>query len=1043
MVLANPLHQAAFDVGCGLLMAMMVAAKIFTYSVLIFQVSSTVQLRASVTYAAFIGVLLMSVILMCKSRFPFIVVVPDMFSAPYVIQMFYTLAGILKDPGELNATVLALVFLIVTLSGIFHVLMSSFRLFRVAEFLPYPVFCGLFSAVGLTIVQRSILFAPGYQIIATLVVAISLSLKILKQRETRPALTFVCVVISSISVFYIVASANNQSIADLQDSGWLVEPLVVDSIDSGAHLVPWYLWLYGSCSVDFRKIQWRVLLEQCGATVALLLLLIALRRSMQLLNLNRLFSCRAKINSELVSHSIVIFSSCSLLQRQLSSMLLLQALHGYAQVLSALLGTFGGIFSGPDMVRVKRMHGGEVFPGVVSLLALTAFASAKFAGIGLVPKFVFTGILASEGLMMLDRFFITPYKLAGPAEWMAVAVIALIAFFNIVYGFLVGVVISMLLYSLRFYRTGCVKLTGTGLTIRSTVDRGDAQADWLSSHGEKIRVVQLRGAVAFANVAVVLDIVADMLEMNGDVTASPQKRFLKWMRSLCRSICLSHGSNVGAEAVEMHRLSAECPTNDIESRLYGESFAPPQEGGSLQSPSKQSPFRLGDLFTPPAPPPSELAMDILHFSRATDGAGVEVGMSTPTHSISGSSSPEIKSRSQQPLNAYDSEDEGTFQRISATRKAKRIFEKVKRAVGERVVRFSSGTKSGAAKESSQGPLLTEQGGSKDRDPSEDFFKPEFLVIDMALVVGVDASALDTFKQIADHCYKANVALLLSGSEPHLDLLERSGIFSKRNRFADLDLALVSCEDQLLERYGLSGSYADDCNDAVGTEACDSNSGFYFSLQIMKDRHNIEADTFEMLKQLATHVTAISLQVGDVLMDTTQGSPIDLDEDGLYFIERGYVTVQRDPNQSLAMTARTSRRRRMTVAPRLLRLKHRTFQLTRLGPGWLLGATELCSGYRSMGQFVVQSPTCKAHFLPFRTIAVLERSDPLLALRVYQLAAMVVADRYDRSKEQLAHLIDTVYGPTMKVSTATEKALKKARFTLEDFVSSPLDHHKYN
>ena len=39
---------------------------------------------------------------------------------------------------------------------------------------------------------------------------------------------------------------------------------------------------------------------------------------------------------------------------------------------------------------------------------------------------------------------------------------------------------------------------------------------------------------------------------------------------------------------------------------------------------------------------------------------------------------------------------------------------------------------------------------------------------------------------------------------------------------------------------------------------------------------------------------------------------------------------------------------------MLRLKHRTFQLSRLGPGWLLGATELCSQYRSLGHFVVQS-----------------------------------------------------------------------------------------
>ena len=35
-------------------------------------------------------------------------------------------------------------------------------------------------------------------------------------------------------------------------------------------------------------------------------------------------------------------------------------------------------------------------------------------------------------------------------------------------------------------------------------NHGIVASDWLSSHGEKIRVIQLRGTVAFANVAGVL-----------------------------------------------------------------------------------------------------------------------------------------------------------------------------------------------------------------------------------------------------------------------------------------------------------------------------------------------------------------------------------------------------------------------------------------------------------------------------------------------------------------------------------------------------------
>ena len=513
----KPIYQALYDIGCGCAVSLMVGAKIFTYAILVFQASPAVMdLRGNVTNAAAIGVILLTIILMCKSRYPYVVVVPDMFSAPYVITMSFQLVAAIEDPRAARVTVLAMVFFVYALSAVLHILMASFRLLRFAEFLPYPVFCGLFSAVGLTIVQRAIQFAPGYQIIPTLAVATSLSLKIFKTRETRPALTFVSVSVVATALFYGVAAARGMSVDDLRRVEWLVaSPVKGEQLST--QLVPWLLWVGGDSPVDLSLIQWTTLVRQCGSSVGLLCVLIALRRSMQLANLNRLFACRAKTNYEL-------------------------ALHGYSQLLAVVgLGTFSGVLSGPDMVRIKRMHGGEIFPGIASVVALACITLGRFAGVDYIPKvppllappfqcpyqphhpispvptplqFVFMGILANEGIMMLDRFLLMPYRMAGIIEWIAVAAIAVTAFFDIFQGFFLGAAISLVLFSVRFYRIGCVKMTGTGLTIRSTVDRSDAASDWLSSHGEKIRVIQLRGTVAFANVAGVLDVVADMLDMN-------------------------------------------------------------------------------------------------------------------------------------------------------------------------------------------------------------------------------------------------------------------------------------------------------------------------------------------------------------------------------------------------------------------------------------------------------------------------------------------------------------------------------------------------
>lgn len=1077
LLLSNPVYQALYDFGCGIFVALMVGAKIFTFSILVFQASTITSLRSSAMSASAIGVLILSVILLMTSRYPYVVIVPDMFPAPYIIQMSYTLSNVINnDPDALNATFLALIFIVAFVSGIFHVLMSYFKILRFAEFLPYPVFCGLFSAVGLTIVQRSILFAPNYQIIPSMAVAISLSLKIIKQKETRPAVTFITVVVTSVIVFYAYAASQNYSIDDLRNFGWLVHTMKEDK-NFGIHLVPWLLWTEGSAHVDFTKIQWTTLVFETGTPICLLIILIALRRSMQFANLNRLFSARASPNREL-------------------------SIHGISQASLVLgLGTFGGIFSGPDMVRIKRMHGGEVFPGIISVIVVGFFALVQFKGIDYIPKFVFTGILASEGFMMLDRFLLMPYRLAGPVEWFAVAIIAVTSFFDIFKGFFLGAAISLFLYSMRFYRTGCVKLTGTGLTIRSTVDRDERAADWLSSHGEKIRVIQLRGTVAFANANSVLDVVADMLEMNGDKAhpeRSPQGRFILWTKTLFRKIRaiyseyrgLSGGGGVningGRRSFELNPLGDEEDTefssstvgslsSEWDRRPYfsasemsvgskGEGNRTSLKGNSggggalnipVTAPSStikgkippRPRIALEDMFSPPneaekaaasqSPEPSPRSRAVMP-SAATSSPpttsathAVAPSPSTCDPELGGIPSPEPK-RTRNLFSAL-----GYGEKNETVEKNQYSSSSLPHSLLSSSDTMPSRPQSLLSTAPPRSPLQTPS--EPPRDPNNDFFRPEFLVIDMALVVGVDPSALDTFKMIAEYCAKASpkVELCLSGGEPHLDLLINAGVFLKSNRFPDLDAALTSCEDRLLARYqieeslsgltmGTEGEVGEGAGGDVGEYT--PKKGFEKCLLLAQERHGLDDSFYRTLLLLAPHVQPLLLHAGDVIMDSAQGSPVDDDKDGLFFIESGSIAVHRDPQQSTAaLTLRSRRRKRMSSDPRILRLQHRTFQLSRLGPGYILGATELCSRYRSMGAFVVTSPHCRAHFLPFRSILELESSQPLLTLRVYQLASKVVADGYDRSKEQLSHLVDTIYSPPMKVSTATEKLMKRMRF----------------
>jgi CRP-like cAMP-binding protein len=159
-----------------------------------------------------------------------------------------------------------------------------------------------------------------------------------------------------------------------------------------------------------------------------------------------------------------------------------------------------------------------------------------------------------------------------------------------------------------------------------------------------------------------------------------------------------------------------------------------------------------------------------------------------------------------------------------------------------------------------------------------------------------------------------------------------------------------------------------------------------------------------------------LQKGEVLMSQNQGEAISglqspggkinaFDRVGLFFIESGFITVERDPQQSTR--GRLQEQKEAHESRQLARVMARTFRLMRLGPGWVIGAEEITSGYRSIGIFCADSP-CVLHFLSFAAIKRAEKQDPMLVLTLFKLLGRLISERYDRSKEQLSNMMDTVY-----------------------------------
>ena len=69
----------------------------------------------------------------------------------------------------------------------------------------------------------------------------------------------------------------------------------------------------------------------------------------------------------------------------------------------------------------------------------------------------------------------------------------------------------------------------------------------------------------------------------------------------------------------------------------------------------------------------------------------------------------------------------------------------------------------------------------------------------------------------------------------------------------------------------------------------TRKGFIKCLEMMQNRLDISDESMSALTLLCDHVKPVTLKGGDVVMHTTQGSPVHMDADGLYFIQvRGAV-----------------------------------------------------------------------------------------------------------------------------------------------------------
>lgn len=182
----------------------------------------------------------------------------------------------------------------------------------------------------------------------------------------------------------------------------------------------------------------------------------------------------------------------------------------------------------------------------------------------------------------------------------------------------------------------------------------------------------------------------------------------------------------------------------------------------------------------------------------------------------------------------------------------------------------------------------------DLDPLLEAPSPKIIIVDLALVTGMDTSAVDVFSDILSTCVKNDCKLFMSGVSPRVQKVmylcgvRPDSILCRSQRrlrfFSCLDAALGKAEDLLIQL----GGFEEDIYDAGVVD------GFLRSLNQIDMQHNIAFSND--LHALQAYTRPVLLNPGDCLHEKN---------DGLFFIEQGILVrtdilnLYRNLNLSLA------------------------------------------------------------------------------------------------------------------------------------------------
>lgn len=492
----------------------------------------------------------------------------DMFMAPFLAKMAMDIDEVLvlqqqqglddddDDTDVFLATFVALNGFGMAVCAVLCVLASHVKLANLALFLPYPVLCGFFSSVGLSIWMSSFKVDTGITVqhfwgsehrlflvmkhVPSIISGIALYFL-----APKSPVYLIGVIAWTIVLAYSTMLLTGTSLYEAQALGFFWEEKEVVMSPQTYHY-PMHLWSHGF----FEKISWDAFMNGVPDVIAMGLIYL-IRCSLQAAALKRNLAnyLRNKEAAEAAASDgqpsfVGDKSTKEDEQPKRKPKDVLEVLMQFANTLfvTAFTGGYAVIPSIGLSNTFVKIGSERRAPQLVACLLVLGCYLSNFRLISFVPKCTFSSLLVMASIDLMNNWFRKSFQKIG-SEWFVIPFIVLSGqMFGVLQSVALGVGISTLVFVSSFYKAGTVKFIANGLIIRSTIERQSEDNVWLDRNGDMIQTLVLQNYLFFGNATSVLKYISSMfedIEVVGDALLPPKPKYLVLDMSIVSGVDIS------------------------------------------------------------------------------------------------------------------------------------------------------------------------------------------------------------------------------------------------------------------------------------------------------------------------------------------------------------------------------------------------------------------------------------------------------------------------------------------------------------------------